>query len=446
MIQDQWSETTSETRKSTAMSTRRPKSRNRARNLLALLTRATPKAEPKPADSEQPDMLVERRGPERIKQGTSVHSVFEQLFPRVPMMGYESMMSSETMKKLSYYIGCTKSTADSLADNLMLDEDHRQKDTFTRDPLDYLCAIIQSDTLNLLYLINLTLSEIGRHMLDNTLIQRRLVHWRYLLEHFDTELNQLEVSLKSFINFLKSFHYGSQGFPSIEARITECTNHIALLKHRTKRTFKSLMANMLIVESERGIAEAESVTKLTELAFFFIPLTFSASIFSMQVKELTSTEISLWAFFVLAIIITTCSYTLRLIIRSKQVIRRRQNLLNQVREDSRLQLGDPIPTTAFLVWFWRRVRSTRIMILIGITIVSAGLLSAIWTRPIINNIKLGITLLISIMLFLPLGWVIVKVLYSRIRKRATAENGEVGKNPSENVWLRWVYHTQVVSR
>ncbi|KAL3441392.1 hypothetical protein BJX65DRAFT_313833 [Aspergillus insuetus] len=41
-----------------------------------------------------------------------------------------------------------------------------------------------------------------------------------------------------------------------------------------------------IMESQRAITEAESVTRLTELAFFFIPLFFAAAVFSMQVREL----------------------------------------------------------------------------------------------------------------------------------------------------------------
>lgn len=79
------------------------------------------------------------------------------------------------------------------------------------------------------------------------------------------------------------------------------------------------MANMSVVESKRGTAEAESVTKLTQLAFLFIPLTFSASIFSMQVKELDASRKSIAAFFILAIIITTASYALRLLIRKRKL-------------------------------------------------------------------------------------------------------------------------------
>lgn len=52
--------------------------------------------------------------------------------------------------------------------------------------------------------------------------------------------------------------------------------------HHCESTFTMLMATMSLMESEKAINEAEEVTKLTELAFFFIPLTFVAGIYGMN--------------------------------------------------------------------------------------------------------------------------------------------------------------------
>jgi hypothetical protein len=41
---------------------------------------------------------------------------------------------------------------------------------------------------------------------------------------------------------------------------------------------------MSIIESKNAIAQAESISKLTELAFIFIPLSFTSSLFGMQIK------------------------------------------------------------------------------------------------------------------------------------------------------------------
>ena len=42
------------------------------------------------------------------------------------------------------------------------------------------------------------------------------------------------------------------------------------------------MSTMAIVESQKAIAQAETITKLTNLAFFFILLTLTASIVGMK--------------------------------------------------------------------------------------------------------------------------------------------------------------------
>ena len=330
------------------------------------------------------------------------------------MIKYESLMSPIHIRNLVAHMRSTKSTAEDLSDYLNLDESHPQEGVIARDPLDCLLAIIQSDILNMFRLMDMELSAIGKYILNDKIMQQRLVHWRKLLEQFNTQLNGLDASLQGFRAFLNGFYYGSQDVSTIKARIMQCATKIAHLQQRTERTKKSLMANMSIIESKRGIAQAESVTKLTELAFFFIPLTFSASIFSMQLKELSKREVSLWTFFVVAIAITTSSYALRLIIRSKLVSRARQNLFKRIRANSELQPSDPIPTTVFLAWFWGclgfKTRS-----ILAFAIVGAIPLSLIWTSPIVDGIKVGITVLITIILVIPLVWRIPKPRFFKAR-------------------------------
>lgn len=384
--------------------------RHWARKSIARLTRERPSMEVRVRDSEQPNTLEMRGGAESGSSEFSDRPIYDQLFPRGPIIKYESIMLPQYAKNLAAYMSCTKSTAEDLSDYLNLDENHPQEEVPARDPLDCLFAIIQSDTLNTLHLMGLALSEIGHHMLIDTLIQHRLVHWRNLLENVDVELNKLEFSLRDFTNFLEGFYYGSQDFPALKARIMKCATNIAHMKQHTERTNKSLMANMSIVESKRGIAQAESVTKLTELAFFFIPLTFSASIFGMQVKELSKTEVSLRAFLILAVTITTSSYALRLIIRSNQVIRRRQNLFKRIRENYELQPGDSIPTTIFLAWLWGCLGSTGRLVVV-VAIVSTVPLSIIWTSSLVNGVKVGITILICIILGIPFVWNYLMALF-----------------------------------
>ena len=58
---------------------------------------------------------------------------------------------------------------------------------------------------------------------------------------------------------------------------------VKVLNRRAESTFQAIMATMAIVESQKAIAQAETISKLTNLAFFFIPLTLTASIFGMNI-------------------------------------------------------------------------------------------------------------------------------------------------------------------
>lgn len=186
------------------------------------------------------------------------------------------------------------------------------------------------------------------------------------------------------------------------------------VRQRTTRSHKSIMANMSIVESKRGIAEAESVTKLTELAFFFIPLTFSASIFSMQVKELNASRISIAAFFILDIVVTAASYAIRLVIRSDNFISLKRKLVADIRHDASLAFGSPIPTRSFIAWLWRRIGW--VLIVVGIMGVVVGPSAALWTSQLTMGIKVGVTIVIGMLYVGPVVFLVLQKVLRRLFK------------------------------
>ncbi|KAF2807994.1 uncharacterized protein BDZ99DRAFT_71044 [Mytilinidion resinicola] len=53
----------------------------------------------------------------------------------------------------------------------------------------------------------------------------------------------------------------------------------------------------MLAESQRAIQQAKLVTKLTLVAFVYLPFTFTAGFFSMNFKELGTGIIPLWIFF-----------------------------------------------------------------------------------------------------------------------------------------------------
>lgn len=68
-----------------------------------------------------------------------------------------------------------------------------------------------------------------------------------------------------------------------------------------------LEMNMIsILDSKKSIEQAQRIQMLTFLAYLFIPLTFTCSIFSMNVYELNGTKSPIWVYFATAAPITAC--------------------------------------------------------------------------------------------------------------------------------------------
>ena len=63
-----------------------------------------------------------------------------------------------------------------------------------------------------------------------------------------------------------------------------------------------------IRESQRSIEEAVSVKHLTQLAFIFIPLTYSTSLFGMNIEEMTGNGPKLWIFVLISVCISGTAF------------------------------------------------------------------------------------------------------------------------------------------
>ena len=380
----------------------RPRARSGVPNFFGRLFRRS-RATNSTTDPEEEDVPEEEQGTEIRTLEPMSRCMFEGLYPRGPAMDYDLLMAPENLDLLAVYLNRTKSTAANLAEWMSQENSHQPLKAGSMFHLECLFAIIQNDTSNTLRHMDLALQEIGQHILDETLIQQRLIHWRLLLERFGNELQQLEESLHRFANFINgsgtSYNHNDDGLnrhnSQVEKLLESSVSQIKSLRQRTTRSYKSLMANMSIVESKRGIAEAESVTKLTELAFFFIPLTFSASIFSMQVKELDASRISIAAFFALAIIVTTASYALRLLIRSERFVYYRKKTLHDIRQDMDLTPGSSIPTKLFLAWIWRRIGLLAVIVTILVALLVTPI-AVLWTKDINYGFKILLTILLLV--------------------------------------------------
>ncbi len=70
------------------------------------------------------------------------------------------------------------------------------------------------------------------------------------------------------------------------------------LSRRCETGMQIVMQNLQVRESKEQIKEAKSVTNLTRLAFVFIPLSYTASVFGVNVKQFGQGDVPIWVFFV----------------------------------------------------------------------------------------------------------------------------------------------------
>lgn len=114
-----------------------------------------------------------------------------------------------------------------------------------------------------------------------------------------------------------------------------------------------IRAGISLLESKRSI-EAESVTRLTELAFIFIPLTFVSSIFNIQVNKLSS-GVPFSTFVAVAGGVTLFMYIIRLVVQSRPFITAKTRTAEDLRKRYQLNPMAPISLRIFLKFAWRKI-------------------------------------------------------------------------------------------
>jgi hypothetical protein len=94
---------------------------------------------------------------------------------------------------------------------------------------------------------------------------------------------------------------------SLEQDFSHLLDRATRLHRRTTEAITVLMSSISISESKRAIAQAQRVGKLTFLAFFFIPLSFTTSFFGMNVKELEGGSLGLKWWVALSLLMTAAT-------------------------------------------------------------------------------------------------------------------------------------------
>jgi hypothetical protein len=222
------------------------------------------------------------------------------------------------------------------------------------DPLRILFRIIHDDTHSITDIVRDSLQRIRRDTLNEDVMQQRVTFWRQLFHQLNSSLAEVDQQLRAFVHFVNGLaapYPGSSHHAELPSeKLAEYTRqNLRSCLDLLEKSSMALLTEMQIVDSRRSIAEAESISKLTELAFVFIPLSFVASLFSMEVRELNG-GVPVYVFILAAIATVFVAYAMRLGIRSSRLIEYKSKMLLQVRTRSAIPYNQPLPTHTFMFW------------------------------------------------------------------------------------------------
>ena len=265
--------------------------------------------------------------------------------------------------------------------------------------------IAHQDTMGLLQLMRSVVTEIDQASNDIEL-QETALQWRCRLDEFRALLIDLESSLRSFVDFLYTDEpAASKNSPPkldtdpIGYLLNDALGAIELHEQRITQVYSSLTSKTQISDSHRSIAEAETVTRLTELAFLFIPLSFSTSIFGMQ---FVSGSTSATTYIAVALALTSGAYLLRFIINrtTEQRSNLERSISYRITAYAKLRPGSRIPTRTFVQWLVHVVKQYLLRFWQLSFLGSTALIMLVIPLPIIwtSSLNMGLQIALSCLL------------------------------------------------
>ena len=203
--------------------------------------------------------------------------------------------------------------------------------------------IASQDTCQLIERVYTLLNEIEDGAMTEHILQRRLLYWRRLLNKLQRELEAVNSSLHEFGEFVQDIHHNDDVDHTIRTTMDKVT--AAVKKIEAKHA--GLRADFSLLENKRGISQAESVGRLTELGFIFLPISCVASAFSMQIQEL-SNPVPVGFFILASSLVILAVYSVRLSVRSSLLTSTFRSISADIRKHCGVIEGNPITTRAVL--------------------------------------------------------------------------------------------------
>lgn len=191
-------------------------------------------------------------------------------------------------------------------------------------PLDATLETVRTDTSVLIAFIDLVIGQVyGTLQARNghKVFREEAETWRRVCFWAEHEFPNISASITETLQYFKDFDAQVEQpqnrhallSPSMEDKMNTLVQRIRDTGERVKSTQEAINSEMALINSKRGIAEAENVKRLTELAFVFIPMTFVAGVFSIQVEEFQVSPPRAWVFVVTSVSLIAFVYAIRLL-------------------------------------------------------------------------------------------------------------------------------------
>lgn len=184
------------------------------------------------------------------------------------------------------------------------------------DPIIILLRIVEHDTQVFLRSLEWALDDICNDSLDEFLLTRHLSDWRKLMSEFEKEIPAISSRLEHFVHFVFRSKGGKRLPDEVSEIVQTVRDNVARVKTRLDEAYADLRVDMQFNESRRSMNETHTVTRLTELAFVFIPLSFCASLFSMSIRELGD-GVPVWIFIITSLVMVSIAYGVRILVGSE---------------------------------------------------------------------------------------------------------------------------------
>lgn len=154
-----------------------------------------------------------------------------------------------------------------------------------REINNVLWEIILEDELAVLTKINESLDSIDLSMANDDFLSKAMDTWRDRFGRWRNLLSSTRNSVEYMCSVQRAWDAPAGSDPlGLTGRLRSLQGHVHSTCSRIDSTFQAFASTMSIVESRRAIRQAETVTKLTRLAFFFVPPTLVTGIFGANIN------------------------------------------------------------------------------------------------------------------------------------------------------------------